>query len=71
MDLAKVEGFDSLAKDRHSKAVINTDHNGLEKARKIKQKKLEEIEKMKKMETRIDDMENKLDLILQLLTKEK
>jgi len=69
MELVKVEGYEGLAKDCHSKAVINTDRNGLAKAKLIKQKKLEEVQRIADLNNRVTEMENKLDLILKLLTK--
>lgn len=68
MELKPVEGYDRMAKDCHSGAVLNLDNSGLAAARAAKEKARTAALKMQEFESRLDGMESKLDQILALLS---
>ncbi|MDX1532728.1 MAG: hypothetical protein R3230_00820 [Nitrosopumilaceae archaeon] len=63
--LTKVKGNDSLARDEKSRAIINTNSSALRQAKKAKQAIINRIEKEKILEKRIENLESKLELLLQ------
>jgi len=65
MNTSKVENNPSLVRDLDNKAVLNTNNAALEAFLR----KREQFEKIDKMESRLNGLEDKLDLILKLLNK--
>lgn len=64
MSYVKVKGHNGMAKDLQTGAVVNTDRAALLAARKRKKEILEEKNKIKTMEDRIEFLESKLNQIL-------
>lgn len=63
--LKKVKGFNSLVKDTRTNAVINTDEEALNNAKKAKQKILNMIQKEENIDKRIDHIERMLQMLLE------
>lgn len=62
-DLIQIKDDYSLARDLTSKAIINTNKALLDEAKQSKQKRLS-------VSTRLENLENKLELILNILTEQ-
>lgn len=69
MTLFKVKDERHLLKDTHSKAVLNTDDQELAAYKKRRKKRIEEKQQIVHLEKKVDRLENKLDLVLELLLK--
>lgn len=65
----KIDGKENLVRDARSMAVINTDRNAFECAKKLRQEKTLQKEKLEQLETKVQNIEEKIDLILSLLDK--
>jgi len=64
METVKIEGKPDLARVLDSRAIINTDEDAYEKAKRIKHNKQKESK-------RLDDLEVKVNRILELLENNK
>lgn len=64
MDLLHVEGVPSLRKDAQTGGVINNDREALLAARRLKEARLAEIDKVKNLESKVDEL---TDLVKRLL----
>lgn len=63
-DIIKIKGHDGLVRDPKTRAVINTDSNALERAKRAKQNRMQ-------YDKRMTALENKMDHILDMLTNLK
>ena len=75
MSLVKIDGNNSLVRDTHSKAILNTDRVGLEKylaereiALKQLQEKIELKDKVHKLETDMSEIKSLLQKLVQMRT---
>ena len=68
-DLIEVDGHPDLSRTT-SHAIVNTNKSDYDLFLERKRSKLKDIERISNLECKVDDMEDKLDLILKLL-KEK
>jgi|SaaInl3SG_22_DNA_1037383.scaffolds.fasta_scaffold14477_2 hypothetical protein len=60
-----IEDDERLLRDRHSKALINTDREALEAYRRQREMR----KKNKSIENRVESLENKMDLLLNKLDR--
>jgi hypothetical protein len=67
MKLIPIEGVAEMYRDSDSGAIVNTSFSQLETAKKIKNKLLQSKSQMERLENRINNLEGKLDRILQHL----
>ena len=65
--LIKIKDKPNLAKETNSGGIVNTDDNAFRMARSIKRKILEEKEKQKNLESRVEQLEL---LVTKFLEKE-
>lgn len=65
-ELEIVKDHDGLVRDRSSRAILSTD---MQAYHAFKQKQMEKI-RLSKLEDRVNSVEGKIDLILQLLEKQ-
>lgn len=65
--LIPVEGYPNLYRNTETGTLINTDYAAVERAKLKKKKRIEEKERIKNLEDKINSLESKLDLILQKL----
>lgn len=65
MDLLHVEGMPALRKDAQSGAVINTDREALLAARRLKEARLAEQDKVKNLEEKVDRLTALLEQLLE------
>lgn len=56
MQLLQIEGNPSLSKDAQTGGVINTDREALMAARRLKDERLAEINKVKNLESKVDEL---------------
>lgn len=63
--MKKVKGKEGLLKDPHTGCVVNTDLDGLQQARATKRRILEEREKNKRLEDRVNRLESALEVLLE------
>lgn len=56
MDLINIEGIPSLCKDAQTGGVINNDREALLAARRLKEARLAEIDKVKNLESKVDEL---------------
>jgi len=66
----KVEGHSDIIRDTSTQAIINTNTDALKKAKESKNSRLNEKQKLSNLENRVDALDDKLNLILELLRKE-
>jgi hypothetical protein len=59
----------SFVRDMHSKALLNTDRNALERHRRNVAKNRTKTSEMAELRARVNGLEEKLDLILDLLKR--
>lgn len=65
----KVEGHTNLVRDRQTGAILNTNRAEIEKARKIKEAKRLETERMSSLTEDVTTLKNEMSEIKQLLTR--
>lgn len=65
----KVEGHTNLVRDKQTGAILNTNRAEIEKARKIKEAKRLETEKMNSLTEDVTTLKNEMSEIKQLLTR--
>ena len=65
----KVEGHSNLVRDKQTGAILNTSRAGVEKARKIKEAKRLETERMNSLTEEVTALKNEMSEIKQLLTR--
>lgn len=68
-NLIGVKGYPGLVRDKGSGAILNTDENEIKKALLRKQRKKEEAERMKSLETDVESMKSDIGEIKSLLLK--
>lgn len=61
--MLKVKGNDSLVRDENSRAIINTDSNGLKQARKAKHLAMKRVQREQELENRVEYLEQMLESI--------
>jgi predicted transcriptional regulator YheO len=66
----KIQGHSSLIKDTKTNAVINTDADALNNAKKVKERMMKAIEKEKSIDKRLEQIEELLKLMLEGTKKE-
>lgn len=57
METAKVQGYEGLRKDLHSKAIINDDDNAFLRAKAAKEKRLKELNRVEDLEEKVAKLE--------------
>lgn len=65
----KVEGHPGLVRDKTSQAIINTNKEEYENYLYARKKKIEELNRMEKVETKIENLNNELSEIKSLMNK--
>lgn len=65
----KVEGHVNLVRDKQTGAILNTNRSEIAKARKIKEAKRLEVEKMNSLTEEVTTLKNEMSEIKQLLTR--
>lgn len=64
-----VKGYPGLVRDKRSGAILNTDENEIKKALLRKQRKKEEAERIKSLETDVESIKDDIGQIKSLLLK--
>lgn len=67
--MIKVQGYDGLGVDERNSAVINTNLSEYQKAIVQHGLKKAEVERLNNLEKKIQEQDEKLNLILEILTK--
>jgi len=67
--MGQVKDYPGLVKDPVTGVVKNTNYSDLKRAKMAKKRILDEINRQKELEERVDTLESKIDTILELLTK--
>lgn len=64
-DLVKVQGHEGLRKDLRTKAVVNTDETAFEKALRLKEQRLKELNRVEELETKVERLESLIEKLLE------
>ncbi len=67
--IAKIKGSPDIVRDMETKAIVNIDRQSLLKAKARKTEKLEQQNRIYKLETDVNDISEKMDKILELLSR--
>jgi hypothetical protein len=69
MFFSRIKGHPNLVRDEDSKAVINTSKDEFLQAKKLKELAKEKEAKFETLENRINNIEGKIDKLIELLEK--
>jgi hypothetical protein len=70
-NLIQVEGYNDMARDTNSKAIINTNSKALKQAKEIRERKLKEKQEIQNLKNDVQEIKSTLEQILILLKENK
>ena len=63
----RVKGREGLVRDPHTNAIINTDKDALAKAKAKKKARLQELDKITRLEQQVADLNNKVERLERMI----